>query len=181
MALEDSLAFTGFSSIIRKNTKAKNAVRAYIDSILGIKDIEVSFMDAAIFMIKELSANSIIRHDLEFWHIQSIINKTVKYMYIMSYGNPEVRKKFENAHCPLEVTLVHNAIEDLKSIERSATEVEVQAEAKRYLSEFNVRLLKQPVTKNTFSDTTQYKLFQEIIEFISKQKGIYPIEYSYLV
>jgi hypothetical protein len=99
----------------------------------------------------------------------------------MSYGNPEVRKKFENSHCPLEVTLVHNAIEDLKSIGRSATEVEVQAEAKRYLSEFNVRLLKQPVTKNTFSDTTQDKLFQEIIEFISKQKGIYPIEYSYLV
>lgn len=132
-------------------------------------------------MIKESSANSIIRPDLEFWHIQFIINKTVKYMYIMSYGNPEMRKKFENVHCPLEVTLVHNAIEDLKSIERSATEVEVQAEAKIYLSEFNVRLLKQPVTKNTFRDTTQYKLFQEIIEFISKQKGIYPIEYSYLV
>lgn len=173
--------FSGFSGVITQNDKMKKVLKKYIDDLLNFNVDENSFWEVA-NCCKDISKEkSFYGFELEFWHIQNLINRTAQYMYVISYRNQAVRKSFALCHCPMDTKIIERTIDELKNINDSSDDKEIKDKVSFYLSKDNLKLLKKPITHLSFADVKQYELFQDVVSFLSEQKEITAMEYYYLM
>lgn len=177
MALRDATmrrAYEGERTPLFKNDDAKNATREYINALLRgenpdfyttAETVENGFRDKG--------------HEFTFGNTQKLINMTVKYMYIAAYQKEhyaDLREKFKGCHCPMDSIMVKKVIKEIKS---QIDEEEVCELLKGHERNWRSFLQNAWSKMDKDKDKDQYKLFQNLVKYLSDKKGLTPIEYDY--
>lgn len=190
----------------KKCKGAKAIVRDYIDSLLN--DTADNFYEV------EDKFEKTINEELgnpqppkfTFGNCQKVINMTVKYLYIATYANKELRKNFKNCHCPMDSIMIDAAIGKLKEkikegkLEYDGTKCESVNDFLEVINDkYALNIEKPNITylRNSWSNIKkegktvppQYALFQEAVKYLAEtykksepdKKGVSPIEYDYAV
>lgn len=99
----------------------KNLLKDYIDSILntdvdnapiGFNMLAENVKNAVNDLIKEAK---ITGAEFTFGNAQKLINMTAKYMFIATYDNETLRKRFERCHCPMDGIMIEKIITMLEN------------------------------------------------------------------
>lgn len=183
----------------KKCKGAKAIIRDYIDSLLNdtadnfFYEVEDKFEKT----INEEMGNP-QPPKFTFGNCQKVINMTVKYLYIATYANKELRKNFENCHCPMDNIMIKKVKDELKIIagekghrrcletnkllQNIIRESDEFKDAKEELFEtLTINSIRGPWSQITQSDNLPYKLYQSVIKYLADKQGVSPIEYDYAV
>ncbi len=169
-------AYEGTKKDLLTNKEAKKVVSQYVDNVLAGKNpdfykaeerLEVAFNDKK----------------FTFGNAQKLLNMACKYFYVLCYNDSSLRERFKSCHCPMDNIMIdvvklemrkgNYRYEEYKSILDKYTETHNK---KSYIS-----FLGKPWSKIIRSDNEQYRLFQDLVKFLSDKKGVYPLEYDYLM
>ena len=108
-----------------------------------------------------------------FGNAQKLINMTVKYFDITTYGNSEIRKNFIFCHCPMDKQMLERVWDDEKWENKDIKNVVTGYQNK---TTFIVSWSKL----NFGIDESRYNDFQEAVRYLcDKHNNIAPIEYDY--
>lgn len=201
LALRDATirtAYKGNKDELRKNRKAKSILKKYID---GIINGESTNFDTVASDIEQSFENYVKpkKDDEEdvtftFGNTQKLINMTVKYMYITTYNNEELRDKFKVCHCPLDTKMREEVLKQLKALSNENDLCEEKRrevlEHIKALKECNFsecawsRIDKNIKIKNCKNEHKKksydiYDRFQAAVKFLADKQGISPIEFDY--
>ena len=165
-ALRDAVmrtAYTGDRKKLLENKKAHDATKEYIDAVLDGK--HPNFYEAAEKVEKKFGDK-----EFTFGNTQKLINMCVKYAYIATYNNKELRENFRDCHCPMDGSMVEKVIE------------KIEDRAKDVLAEDYIRgwrgFLRQPWSRME-RDKKQYEVFQNVVKKLAEEEDKVPIEYDY--
>ena len=122
-----------------------------------------------------------------FGNAQKLINMSAKYMYMATYGRPELRGRFAACHCPMDAILIRTVVSEAdKKVSGNA----LSDEECRILQEFlNVCAPKPESGKGKhlwrgapWSRVAEehYREFQKAVCVLARAEGIHPLEYDYL-
>lgn len=152
--------------------KAKQHLKDYVDKIIESELTEAEHEDMFNNLSKELANVFTVNNCTKaftFGNIQKLINMTVKYMYIATYNNKELRKNFKCCHCPLDRKMRDVIWSKIKDKEIDGCEKEIN-----YLRE---KGFKNCVWSKLENPDGFYKAFQTIVRHIEKDGN--PIEFDY--
>lgn len=205
MAMRDAImmkAYQGDKKAPKECTKAKRILKEYIDSLLlrgewDFYKIEEEFEEQ---IKKELGEQA---EPFTFGNCQKVINMTAKYIFIATYANEDLRKKFEKCHCPMDSIMINAVIGKLKEkikegkLEYDGTKCEsvndfleaINDKRELKIDNPNITYLRGSWSKIERNVSQQYKLFQEVVKYLAEtykksepdKKGVSPIEYDYLI
>lgn len=170
MAMRDATmrtAFSGDRKNIRQNLQAKNAVHRYSDNILSGNEYDF-------YETESVVENALLKYGFSFGNCQKLINMTVKYFYIASYGNEAIRKNFEKCHCPMDSVMIKNAV----SFYSQKKDDKVCGDAKG-VKKALANVSWSRLTRDQGNATYQYELFQKVIANLAKEDDMTPLEYDY--
>lgn len=216
MAMRDATmmkAYQGDKKAPKECKGAKEIVREYIDSLLN--DTADNFYKAEDKFYKvEDEFEKTINEELgnpqppkfTFGNCQKVINMTAKYIFIATYANKELRKNFENCHCPMDSIMINAVIGKLKEkikegeLEYDGTKCEsvndflevINDKRELKIDNPNITYLRgswSNIKKGGETIPPQYALFQEVVKYLAEtykksepdKKGVSPIEYDYLI
>lgn len=109
----------------------------------------------------------------EFGNAQKLINMTVKYFYITTFGHSKEKEYFQFCHCPMDGKMLERVWDDEKWSDKKAKN-EITGYSNK--TEFIVSWSKLGFGE----DQNRYNAFQETVRYLCDQyKNIYPIEYDY--
>ena len=94
----DDVAFRQKKKDIKDASMRK--VKTYIDRICAGEVREFSALTDVILSVCDEN------HNFTFGNAQKLVNMTAKYMYLISYGDPNKRKVFKFCHCPMDGTMI---------------------------------------------------------------------------
>ena len=143
--------------------RSKSIVQDYIDAIMKadgqdkLNPLEV---------IKSLCDEENTAKGFTFGNAQKLVNMTAKYMFLSTYGNPEMRGLFKNCHCPMDGMMMERLREKQ---ERYALKLE----------KFEIPWSR--LEKDDDKSMKEYERFQKYISQIAEQEKIYPIEVDFLL
>lgn len=147
---------------------ARDRVKRYIDEI-----IDERYPDP-IQAIEDV-CNRTDSFDFTFGNAQKLVNMTAKYMFMATYGKPEMRVLFKGCHCPMDgvmIEFVARGFKDKKELVGFESTEEYKAfialKWKRAWSQLDGDLPKE------------YERFTDCIEKIADMVGMLPIEVDYL-
>lgn len=174
-------AYQGEKKRLFENIRAQDILRAYADRIIANQLTEKDFEETQ-GKIEASYAEFLTDGSapFTFGNTQKLINMTAKYLYISAYGQPRMRDRFRLCHCPMDSRIVNRVIKALDATDRLQLRLSEKEELDRLTRRGFKTYLRQPWSRITSADTAQYELFQRAVRFLSKQKGVFPIEYDYL-
>lgn len=195
MALRDATVQQAFPSsgkgskkLLIKCTEAREALSSYIESIFAGRPEDFYEVESKV----EESFNAFLKMHgssahFTFGNAQKLINMSAKYMYMATFGRPELRGRFAACHCPMDAILIRTVVSEAdKKVSGNA----LSDEERRILQEFlNVCAPKPESGKGKhlwrgapWSRVTveHYREFQKAVCVLARAEGIYPLEYDYL-
>lgn len=203
MAMRDAtlqMAYKGEKSAPKKCEDAKKIIRKYIDSLLNddapdFYEVEKDFEERINEELKQHGANSF---SFTFGNCQKVINMTVKYFYIATYANEELREKFKGCHCPMDGIIIGRIIGELKEITgekkchrcpktNNLFQDIIRGDDKckdikeEVLESLTINSIQGAWSQIDIRNNLSYKLYQSVIKYLADKKGVSPIEYDYLV
>ena len=184
IAMDDAtkqMAYGGKKSDIEKMEEIKACVQKYIDGLLSGGN--TAFYETA----KTIS--EIVGEDSEFTfgNIQKLINMTAKYMYILCYQDESLRDNFRECHCPMDSFMIRVVRKNYKELYESKKWprdlLEIQYGNGKCGEDGS--LISWSKIKNYETDGPDslavYNKYQGMVNYLSKDRGVYPIEYDYLM
>ena len=69
-------------------------------------EYNTAFLNATIIVCDIINRNK--QNHFKFGNAQKLINMIIKYFYILSYNNNDIRKGFKYCHCPMDEQLLEN-------------------------------------------------------------------------
>jgi hypothetical protein len=195
MALRDATVQQAFPSsgkgskkLLIKCTEAREALSSYIESIFAGRPEDFYEVESKV----EESFNAFLKMHgssahFTFGNAQKLINISAKYMYMATFGRPELRGRFAACHCPMDAILIRTVVSEAdKKVSGNA----LSDEERRVLQEFlNVCAPKPESGKGKhlwrgapWSRVTveHYREFQKAVCVLARAEGIHPLEYDYL-
>ena len=192
MALDDAVGQAAYMSS-GKNSKTKlrdchDARKVVEDYIMGIFDesYQPDFTTTAHAVVEAFRKYSTEKGDgkFTFGNAQKLINMTAKYMFMSTYGRPELRERFLQCHCPMDSIV-------LKKVAEEAGRARMQGETGGALLKFATTYVKErprkhdwiPLESIKWSRLTEergcYQCFQDAVRELARRKGVLPIEYDF--
>lgn len=201
MAMRDTTmmkAYQGDKKAPKECEGAKEIVREYIDSLIkgerwDFYGIEGQYEKAINSELKKRGTEP-----FTFGNCQKVINMTVKYIFIATYANKELRKNFEKCHCPMDSIMIDAVIGKLKKminkgeLEYDGTKCENVNDFLKVINDKRELKIDNPnitylrgswsnIKKGGETIPPQYALFQEVVKYLADKRGVHPIEYDYVV
>ena len=174
-------AYKGEKQVVLKNDKARIKVREYIDGILFPKEnSKKDFYDTADAVISAIG-----NKEFTFGNAQKLINMTVKYMYIVTYGDKKKRKLFEECHCPMDSIMIPIVKKKfVKLLEKNNQSREIDSQMLEFKDQ-NGKISKawsnvywSKIT-NGRDEYGPYKKYQAMVKALADEEGINPVEYDF--
>ncbi len=172
MALRDATmrkAFCGNRELLREGDraeKAKDAVKTYVNSIVVDGDAKA---EDAIRKVWEAFGSFTDENDkrlFSFGNCQKLVNMTAKYMFIATYKNDELRKKFSQCHCPMDSILINKVVDLAKGNPNCEDIKRLKGCSWSRLEYQNGEI------------PPEYTTFQNAVKDLCE--GVYPIEFDYV-
>ena len=178
----------------------KNPLRNYIDKILD-NDVEVKELPDFYKVAYEIqrATNEFVKEaDMKlppkegeqadeklavfsFGNTQKLINMTAKYMFMATYGRPDLRERFDQCHCPMDGIIVEKIIKMLDGREDIRKKCGLTGGWKTKL--------RTPTWSNIKEPDEGYEQFQEIVDSLGRDpaiikelgatKPLYPLEFDF--
>ena len=193
MALDDAIGQRAYISRgegsktkLRKLNEPKQVVKKYIEAIFN-SDSQPEFEETIAEVEKTFKQylNGEDDGEFTFGNAQKLVNMTAKYMFIATFERPELRRRFEKCHCPMDSIVVGEVIKQMKGnmpaegplVEKLQRKYECRD---KKLSKWTV-YLKQPWSSMTEDDREQYDLFQELVRYLCgvDDSKLSPIEFDF--
>ena len=164
----------------KETIEAENRVKIYIDHILEIgfttqDEHDQEFVkvatDVCNIINQKISRDGREGH-FSFGNAQKLINIICKYFYVICYKDLNLKENFRFCHCPMDGILLEHVWKETKK------------QNKMKAHEFKESWGKEEWKSNdgnNFELPDRYNLFQESIRYLAAKKGVWPIEYDYLV
>ena len=190
MALDDATlqgAYIGHDKKkLRDCAEASAAVKRYIDGVMEEAE-EPDFAVTAGDVINAFKQFLTADDDAEFTfgNAQKLINMTAKYLFITTYGQPQLRERFVRCHCPLDGIVLAAVVTSAGKI------VDEDAGADGRLVRFLEKCARSRPRKGGWGPKDDFKwsrlelgderydLFQDAVRVLAQAQGQCPIEYDY--
>jgi len=179
-------AYTGSKDELLKNPKAKNIVRAYINSIFS-SDAEQNVFNYDFYNIANELKNEFIDYpDFTFGNIQKLINMTAKYFFISTY-NEENKNIFSKCHCPMDSIMIKAVVDKYKKLikndkEQSEKKLEYfcyEGKKTKDWSKISWSKISDEKTKDRTSIDV-YKNYQEMVNYLANKRYM-PLEMDFIL
>ena len=175
IAINDALirtAYKGDKNVVKEKINSsliQNMMKEYIDNILDGR--EPDFKTVTDKIMFELNDSL-----FSFGNAQKYVSMYVKYVYIMTYKHPELRKHFNYHPAPMDSIMIKHICDRLNN------DTNVQSVFSGKGKDFNkiVKLLKYCTWSNiTKFDDAQFIAYQDAIKILAEIDNVNPIEYDY--
>ena len=170
----------------------------HLDSVFGKEytcqdEYDHKFIDLSIYICNEIEKKRNESHndcnEFKFGNAQKLINMTVKYFYITSFGpDQEIKEYFKYCHCPMDGQMLENVWKKRKSV--------ITAKGFSHdtfingWSKMDEKQYKKEADNNEykFEQNGRYHLFQTLLKDIIEKEDIrdkegtliIPIEYDFI-
>lgn len=120
MALRDATVQQAFPSsgkgskkLLFQCTEAREVLSSYIESIFAGRPKDFYVVESKV----EEAFNAFLKMHgssahFTFGNAQKLINMSAKYMYMATYGRPELRGRFAACHCPMDAILIRTVVSE---------------------------------------------------------------------
>lgn len=170
-------AYSGNAEELKKkihSQQIQDKMKDYLDNILMGKGNEDSFKKITVDISNILSESD---HPFTFGNAQKFVSMFVKYAYIMTYNNPELRNNFNYHPAPMDRKMKNHVCDRIK------TDIDVQNEFKQNGIDYNkiIKDLKDCAWSKLEDYTdTAFTEFQYCLKLFAKLDNINsPLEYDY--
>ena len=174
-------AYSGESLSTNEYNKIEAYVKTYIDKLLS--EEYPDFMDAANGLKDFLNKYD----DFSFGNIQKLLNMTTKYVYIICYNHIENRRCFSKCHCPMDNTMIRIVWNEYKSnYKKEGWDKEllwIPYDNEKKGTDYS-RIAWSRIgfeAEESPRSISVYFNFQNMVRRLSECKGIFPVEYDYIM
>lgn len=162
----------------------KNETKKYIKDIMdfnkSIDSIITSEVICGIYKsnkIQVFNSNRDEKKQFKYGNIQKLVNMTAKYMYISSYNNMDMKKRFGKCDCPID------SIISKKIFDKCSEENLIFREKQHFPESYNnsKKSIKSFFYSLSFSKLSEsdYLFCQEMLRDYCELKKISPLEFDY--
>lgn len=180
-ALNDATRRTGAASkkvefVAVENEKVygevKGLIKGYVDAIIEKQELW-DFYEVEEKVEKCLKEHGF--NEFTFGNIQKLINMTMKYLYIACYSDKELRKRFNQCHCPMDRIMKDKVVKmykECKDVDEEIVTITIGGETTKDWS-------KVSWSKITQDNPDAYKKFQEMVKYLAGKYNISPLEFDF--
>lgn len=136
--------------------KVRDTVKKYIDAIFDGKIKPDSCLNTILEVMNKAGND-----EFTFGNAQKLVNMTAKYMYIATYRNEALVRKFECCHCPVDGVILSKA--------KNNGDIEYEGKTSGWS--------KMIYENERIPD--EYVQFQKAIRDYTKRNGKIPLDYDY--
>ena len=149
------------SSIKQKiQSQVEDYIRGYLNNII---DGKINSNETSNIIIKVDEAGKDADERFSFGNAQKLVNMSAKYLYIVTYGNEELRNNFRYCHCPMDSVMIEKAME-----------YDINGDLRRNISWSQLSSEKGEIPQ-------EYNIFQNIIKEQANELGCFPLEMDYIL
>lgn len=158
----------------------KNGIEVLIEKVinneyLSQEEYDKDFLNVTI-NICEFINNKAKNREFTFGNAQKLINIMLKYFYITSYKNDELKVNFKFCHCPMDRELLRTIWDKCAGPDRFKKLGKYTYFLKNWGNEDF-----EKDENGTDIYPKRYLLFQETVRYFAKEKDINPLEFDYYV
>lgn len=165
-------AYEGSKSDLGKCEGAKETVRQYVEEVLAGKQPD--------FYVAEKKLEDAFNDEkFTFGNAQKLLNMACKYFFILCYNNSSLRECFKSCHCPMDNIMIDAVKREMRKCNYDDYKSILDNYEKTRNKKSYVSFLSNSWSKIIREDNDQYKLFQDLVKFLSDKEGVCPLEYDY--
>ena len=193
-------AYKGEKSWIENDSCVKEILKKYVKKLLNgefkcqteyddyFKDTAIKICNRVNRIEKVKDSNSDDDNKFTFGNAQKLINMTAKYYYISCCTNSAKRENFKYCHCPVDCLLLEKVWKFIRTNKELEEKIKTTWRNNTKRDYFLKSWGKEDWEKEgEFPE--RYSIFQEAVSELSKEieygdtkeKGIYPIEFDFMV